>query len=92
MYKTECNCDLPLWAYSDWLQEQGWSDFDIEEFEAVYVIYNDHEYVEWYKDYQAVNENDLYVYMGNVYGEEGTGFGADVEEYYTQEFFYYGSY
>jgi hypothetical protein len=22
--KTECNCDMPLWAYHDWLIEEGW--------------------------------------------------------------------
>jgi hypothetical protein len=24
MPATECNCDLPDYAYVDWLQEQGW--------------------------------------------------------------------
>jgi hypothetical protein len=31
MARTECNCDLPLFAYIDWLQEQGWSTEEIEE-------------------------------------------------------------
>jgi hypothetical protein len=35
--KTECNCDLPLFAYVDWLQEQGWEVTE-EELE-VYPIY-----------------------------------------------------
>lgn len=28
---TECNCDMPEWAYLDWLREQGW-EVDEEEF------------------------------------------------------------
>jgi hypothetical protein len=27
---TECNCDLPLFAYIDWLQEQGWETTEEE--------------------------------------------------------------
>lgn len=34
--KTECNCDMPYWAYLDWLREEGWTDNDfIEEEELV---------------------------------------------------------
>jgi hypothetical protein len=37
--KTECNCDLPYYAYKDWLQEQGWSVEDIyDEETAEFVI------------------------------------------------------
>jgi hypothetical protein len=28
---TECNADLPLYAYRDWLIEQGWEDVESEE-------------------------------------------------------------
>jgi hypothetical protein len=35
--KTECNCDLPLYAYKDFLIEQGWEGtFDEEEFEYTF--------------------------------------------------------
>jgi hypothetical protein len=52
---TECNADLPLFAYVDWLQEQGWEareeDFDL-------VIQGDYNFSAQWKAGQPWNEGD----------------------------------
>jgi hypothetical protein len=39
--KTECNCDLPTYAYYDWLIEEGWTPCE-EELEYVTSQYGGH--------------------------------------------------
>lgn len=32
---TECQCDMPIFAYCDWLRDQGW---EVDEAEFTYVV------------------------------------------------------
>jgi hypothetical protein len=98
--RTECNCDLPLYAYRDWLIEEGWEDtFIEEEFEFVVgfggstLEDSEGEYTcidYWYETRSTVFYTNFIVTEPlNVFG---SGWSVNDIDYDIKNYFYYVNY
>ena len=77
MKTIDCMCDMPDWAYFDWLQDQGW---DIDEFRQSEEIlinynYNRNEFGNGWNGYwHGYGDGNRYANCGNGY-EYGNAYG-----------------
>lgn len=76
MKRVNCNCDMPLGVYYDWLEDEGWctDELRMDEYDVVGDA-NRTWYCDGYGDYQEYQRGDGNVYV--LFATDGEGDGGN---------------